>query len=63
MKKLTLEAARVNAGLTLEEAAQKLGISRITLINYEKSRSFPTVPTIQRMEKLYEVEYKDISFT
>ena len=63
MKKMTLEAARVNAGLTIEEAAQKLGMNRVTLLNYEKARSFPTVPTIQRMEKLYGVEYKDISFT
>lgn len=34
--KITLKAARVNAGLTLEEAAKTLGISRSTLISWEK---------------------------
>lgn len=34
--KITLKAARVNAGLTLEEAAKSLGISRATLISWEK---------------------------
>lgn len=36
MVKISMEAARVNAGLTQEELADKMGISRSTVINMEK---------------------------
>ena len=35
MVKITMEAARVNAGLTQQELADKMGISRSTVINVE----------------------------
>lgn len=59
---LTLRAARVNKNLTQKEAAELLGISESTLYQYEKSKRFPDVPTIKRIEKLYGVEYKNIIF-
>nr|DAT97885.1 MAG TPA: Helix-turn-helix XRE-family like protein [Caudoviricetes sp.] len=37
--KITLKAARVNAGLTQKEAAKKIGISYQTLSEYEKDES------------------------
>lgn len=60
---LTLKAARVNKGLTQEEAAQKLGVSVYTLFNYESGKTFPDVPLIKRIEEIYDVEYKDIFFS
>lgn len=36
MAQITMEAARVNARLTQEELAKKLGVSRTTVINVEK---------------------------
>ena len=60
---ITLKAARVNAGLTQEQAAKKLKLNAHTLINYEKGSTFPDVPTIKRIEDLYGVEYKDIFFS
>lgn len=59
---ITLKAARVNAGLTQKEAAEKLGIALDTLINYEAGRTFPAVPTIQKIESLYNVSYNEINF-
>ena len=35
--KISLKAARVNAGLTIIDAAQKIGIGKDTLIKWEKS--------------------------
>ena len=35
MAKITLEAARVNAGLTQAEMADKLGVSRELVIGFE----------------------------
>lgn len=37
--KITLKAARVNAGFTLKEAAKLLGICETTLIRWEKNPS------------------------
>ena len=59
---ITLKAARVNAGLTQKEAAEKLGIALDTLRNYEAGETCPAVPTIQRIEVLYGVSYNDINF-
>ena len=38
MAKITLEAARVNAGLTQAEMADKLGISRKMVVDFESGR-------------------------
>lgn len=35
--KLTLKAARVNAGLTQKQLAKLMGISEVTMIKWEKS--------------------------
>lgn len=59
---VTLKAARVNKRLTQREAAKLLGISVDTLSNYERSKRFPDVPIIQKIEKIYETNYNDLIF-
>ena len=59
---ITLKAARVNKNIKQEDAAKLMGISLSTLRNYEAGKTFPDVPVIKRIEKLYDVEYKDIIF-
>lgn len=59
---MTLKAARVNAGLTQKKAAEMLGISEYTLINYEKGKSSPDVHVLKKIEKLYGVPYHRIIF-
>lgn len=59
---ITLKAARINRGLNQRKAAQMLGISVDTLSNYERGKSFPDVPTIQRIEQIYGCPYSDIIF-
>ena len=59
---LTLKAARINKGLTQIEVARLLRISPATLSNYENGKAYPDVPIIKKMEKLYDVEYKDLIF-
>lgn len=60
--KLTLKALRTNQGLTQQEASKKLGISESTLNNYENFKSFPDVPMIEKILKLYDVKYDDVIF-
>ena len=47
--KVSLKAARVNANLTMGEAAQKVGINEATLRKWEKGS---TSPTVDRFNKL-----------
>lgn len=60
--KLSLKAIRINNNLTQLEAAKKLGISEYTLNNYENYKSFPDVQIIEKILKLYKVDYNDIIF-
>ncbi|WP_281672675.1 helix-turn-helix transcriptional regulator [Pseudoramibacter alactolyticus] len=60
--KLRLAAARINIGMTQKEAAKKLGISVDTLGNYERGKSFPDVPIIKKIEKLYGIPFNNIIF-
>ena len=59
---ITLKAARVNKGLTQKEAAKLIGVSVDALINYERGKTFPSVPTIKKVEEVYGVAYADIIF-
>lgn len=59
---ITLKAARMNKGYNQEEAAKLIGVSSDTLSNYERGKSFPDVPVIKMIEKVYEVKYDDIIF-
>lgn len=59
---ITLKAARVNKGLTQKKAAELLGVSEYTLINYEKGKSSPDVHVLKKIESLYGVPYHRIIF-
>ena len=62
MLKITLKAARINAGLSQKEAAKKLGISNKTLCNWESGSSFPNVKRTAALCELYGVSYDNIIF-
>lgn len=59
---ITLKSARVNKGLTQAKAAELIGVTVDTLSNYERGKSYPDVPVIQKMEKVYGVSYSDLIF-
>lgn len=51
-----LKEARVNSGLTQEQAAKKLGIGKSTLAGYEVGRREPNMSTVAEMLKLFSVD-------
>lgn len=53
MPRISLKAARVNANLSQQEAAQKLKISKATLQNYEAGHTIPDILTSRRIEEVY----------
>lgn len=60
--KITLKAARVNAGMTQREAAIAMGTTKDTISNWERHKSFPGAKSIKRIEEVYGVPYDSILF-
>lgn len=62
MPKISLKAARVNAGLTQTESAKRIGVSVSTIKNWEAGKSFPNQPMIEKICEIYGVSYDYIKF-
>ncbi len=60
--KMTLKAARVSAGLSQTEAARKIGVTKDTLGNWERGKTYPNALNIRRIEDVYGVRYDSIIF-
>lgn len=60
--KVSLKAARVNAGLTQDEVARSIKKSKNTVVSYEKGRSVPDIETGKALAKLYGMSVDDIIF-
>ena len=60
--RISARAARVNANMTLEEAAKKLGINRATLISYEKGTTVPDWDTVEKIGDVYNFPTQFIFF-
>jgi len=59
---ITLEAARVNAGLLQKDVCKQLGISLTTLISWEKYKTSPTADKAQELASIYGLNLDDIIF-
>lgn len=60
--RITMEAARVNAGLFQQEAATLIGVSRATLQNYESGKTVPTWETAKKIAQAYNFPMEHIFF-
>lgn len=59
---MNLKTARVAAGLTQEEAAEKLGTTAASLCRWEKGNRTPKVTMFFRMCELYGIEPASLVF-
>lgn len=62
MLRITLKAARVNAGYSQKSAAKALRISNKTLSRWESGESFPNVEKIKLICELYKITYDELIF-
>lgn len=60
--KISLKAARVNAGLTQSDVARMLKVSKGTIVNYEKGRSSPSMSVGKTLASLYGVRIDELIF-
>ncbi len=57
---ISLAAARVNAGMTQEEIAKIMKVSKQTIINWEKGRTIPGIPEMEMLARLYKIPQNNI---
>lgn len=62
MARITLRAARINAGITQKAAADAVGVSNKTMVKWEKGVSFPDVMQALHLCRLYDIPFNDIIF-
>lgn len=58
--KISLRAARVNADLTQQEVADKLGVSKCTIINWEKGVTKPKKHTLIALSSIYGIDIDNL---
>lgn len=51
--KITMAAARVNAGKTQKQLAKECNVSESTIINWEKGETLPNIKKLPLLEKAY----------
>jgi transcriptional regulator with XRE-family HTH domain len=59
---ITLKAARVNKNLNQLEAVEQIGVSKSTLQKYEAGKSYPDIPILKSIERVYGINYADLIF-
>ena len=52
---ISLKAARVNAELRQNDAAEKLSVDKATIISWEKGRTAPRADQLRALSELYGV--------
>ena len=55
-----LKNARMEAGLTQEKAAEKTGVSRHTISNWENEKSYPDIISVIALSDLYSVSLDEL---
>ena len=60
--RMTLEAARVNAGLTQKQVCDTIGISMTTIWMWERGDRVPPVDKAIKLAELYRVPLECINF-
>ena len=63
MNTLTLKAARVNAGISVKDAAKACNVSEGTLYSYEAGKSSPKIGTAIKLARVYGVSIDMIEFS
>lgn len=61
--KMRLKACRVQAGMLIKEVAQAMGVSEMTVINWEKGVYSPEMVVGLKLSLLYKIPLEYMDFT
>ena len=59
--KISLKAARVNAGMTQSEVAEVMGVALSTVVSWEKGHHQPSTRTVVKLAELYKIPIQGLS--
>lgn len=59
--KITLKAARINAGYTQSQVAKIIDTTIRTVINYELGYTSPRYDVLQRLAQIYRIDVENIT--
>jgi transcriptional regulator with XRE-family HTH domain len=62
MVKISMKAARVNAGLSQKAVADRLGVSNKTIGKWEDGITYPPADKIPEICELYGLSYDNLNF-
>ena len=60
--KISLRAIRINLGLSRDEMAEKLGVCKQTIANWEQGKTEPTLAILRKFSNLFDISIDDIKF-
>lgn len=60
--KFTLRSARVQANVSVKDAAKHIGVTTRTILNYETGKSSPKVDDAIKLSEHYGISYDAIFF-
>ena len=58
--RVTLEAARRNRGLTQSQVANRIGVSKTTVVNWEKGRTRISYAALTKLSNLYGIPLENL---
>ena len=58
--KISMAAARINAGLTQKKLAEECGVSESTIINWENGKAHPHIKRLPLLEKAYGIPLDNV---
>lgn len=58
--KISIKGARVERNMTQKQVADRIGVRKETISNWETGKTAPTVPQLMRLCEIYEVNISDI---
>ncbi len=57
---ISLASARVNANMTQDDVAQEMQVSKRTIVNWESGKVLPSLATIEKLSRLYNIPINNI---
>ena len=60
--RISLAAARVNAGMTQEDVAKILHVGKQTVVNWEKGKTEPKTSQARKLSEIYKMPIEHIFF-
>lgn len=58
--KISLAAARVNAGMTQEDTAREMHVNKATIVAWEKGKTEPRPSQLKQLSELYNMPLRHI---